>query len=161
MPQSAVAVALTSEVRPAVPAGRSESLAALGRQVGYGRRLRPRRSHLGALIIVVIAIWLVLVFGRTLSQQNAANERQAAAHAEIAALQLRLEEGQRELELVQTDDFLRLQARGYGMGRADERVFSLLPGAPPPPAITPLGGVDPATIEQTPLESWLGLLFGD
>lgn len=107
----------------------------------------------------MLALWLVLVFGRALTELNEATERAAAVGAESAALQARLEAGQRELELVQTDAFQAHQARAYGLGREGERAFALETGAPPAPVVTPLGAEAPSPA-RTPLQSWLVLLFG-
>ncbi len=112
---------------------------------------------LGAILLV--AVWLVLVFGRALTELNEATQRAAALTAESATLEAQLEAGWRELELVQTDAFQRLQARAYGMGGAGERAFSLAADAPSPAPIVPLGG-ESTTVPRTPLESWLRLLFG-
>lgn len=123
-------------------------------------KLRPTRSYLFIVIGVVLAIWLVIVFGRALTQLNEATERATAMRLETISLQERLDAGRREAELVQTDAFMAMQARSFGMGRPAERAFALVAGAPPAPAVVPLGadtGPVPAT---TPLDSWLRLLFG-
>jgi hypothetical protein len=162
MSSNAVAGALTSESRSVEPAeaGATQPLDSLARQLRGGRRLGPGRSYLGLVVLVVVAIWVVFMFGRALTQLNEATQRAAAVRTETGVLYDRLEEVQRELELVQTDAFLSLQARGYGMGESGERVFGLAPGAPAPPAIVPLGGTATSADGRTPLESWLRLLFG-
>jgi cell division protein FtsB len=123
--------------------------------------LRLRRTQLWLLVLLVVSAWVVFAFGRTLTQINQSADRLSAARAESAALSGRLEQLQAELELVQTDAFLRLQARGYGMGRANERPFALQPDAPSPEPIVALGGGDGSGAARTPLESWLHLLIGD
>jgi hypothetical protein len=158
MPSNAVTLALASEARAATNAADVPPGAGLGRP-RQARALRPSRSHLFALVVAVLAVWLVLVFGRSLTELNEATERAAALGAETAALQARLDAGQRELELVQTDAFQALQARAYGLGGNGERAFALEAGAPPPPIVVPLGGESPTSV-RTPLESWLSLLFG-
>ncbi|HUG49252.1 MAG TPA: hypothetical protein VMP67_12675 [Candidatus Limnocylindria bacterium] len=109
--------------------------------------------------ILVVVGWLLWVFGSSLTQLNEATEQADALRAESAALEARLDAGQRELELVQSDAFQAHQARAYGMGGEGERAFGLEADAPPPPAIVPLGGESPTT-QHTPLEAWLNLLFG-
>lgn len=151
MPKAAVAVAPDSEL-----SGRLDSL---GRQIGYGRGLRPGRAQLLVLAIVIVAFWLVLTFGRALGQLNDATQRQQTADADAAALQLQLEAGRRELALVQTDAFQRLQARALGMGEMGELIFTVTSDAPPP-AIVPLGQSASALVEKGPLDAWLELLFG-
>lgn len=159
MPSNAVSLAATSEARPGPASVSPPAGGGRLRRAGGGRSLRPARSYLLILGVVVLAIWLVFVFGRALTQLNDASERAAAVNAESAALQARLEAGERELELVQTDAFQSLQARSYGLGGEGERAFGLEAGAPPAPPIVPLGGAS-ASVNRTPLEAWLGLLFG-
>lgn len=123
-------------------------------------KLGPTRSYLLVVVGVVLAIWLVVVFGRALTQLNEATDRAAAVRLETIALQERLDAGRREADLVQTDAFMAMQARSFGMGRPYERAFALAPGTSTAPAVVPLGadaGPAPAT---TPLDSWLRLLFG-
>jgi hypothetical protein len=165
MARTAVAV-LSSRSLP-LPAQRRQDaqadaqLTALGRQLGYGRRFRPGRSHIGLIVLVVIAFWVVLGFARTITQLNAATERQLVLSAETTALTAQLEAGHRELLLVQTDGFQALQARAFAIGAPGEIAFALESGAPAPVAIVPLGSTGPGAEPQTPLDAWLRLLFGD
>jgi hypothetical protein len=152
MPKPAVATAPNSEL-----GGRLDSL---GRQIGYGRGLRPGRAQILAIALVVLAFWLVVVFGRALGQLNDATQREATAAAETRALQAQLQAGQRELMLVQTDAFQKMQARALGMGSDGELVFALTADAPPPQPIVPLGQASASTTQRSPLDSWLQLLFG-
>ena len=123
------------------------------------RRARPRRISLLVIVGVVVAFWVVLTFGRALATLNEANDRAAALHAETAALEMRLAQGQAEMQLAQTPAFQRMLARALGMAPAGEQAFALEPGAPPAPAVEPLGS-DPAA-GRSPLDAWLTLLFGD
>jgi hypothetical protein len=142
---------------PAVEA----QLATLKKQIGYGRKYRPGRSHVALIVLIVVASWVVLSFGRTITSLNAATDRQAALTAETAALTARLEAGHREMELIQTDAFQALQARAYGIGAPGEIAFSLDAAAPPAPQVTPLGGDASSGTPQAPLDAWLGLIFGN
>jgi hypothetical protein len=153
MPRAAVAAAPDTQL--------SSRLDSLGRQIGYGRGLRPGRTQIVALVLVIVGFWLVIGFGRALGQLNDATLRQQAAAAETQALQAQLDAGRRELMLVQTDAFQRLQARALGMGENGELVFALTADAPPPPQIVPLGRAAARGEAQTPLESWLQLLLGN
>ncbi len=56
----------------------NDRLKTLSKQIGHGRRLRPGRSHVALLIAVIVGFWVVLSFGRTITQLNAATDRQAA-----------------------------------------------------------------------------------
>jgi len=162
MGSNAATLAPTSEARAATPAeGPTKPLDSLARQLRRGRPgIGPGRSYLAVALMVIVAIWVVFMFGRALTQLNEATQRAVAVRTETIGLQDRLEQAQRELELVQTDAFLSLQARGYGMGEPGERAFGLEPGAPAPPQIVPLGGETASATGRTPLESWLRLLFG-
>lgn len=166
MAGTAVAVAPSRELLP-LPARRrpqpelEQQLSTLRVQLGYGGRLRPGRSQLGLIVLLVIAFWVLLGFARTLTQLNAATEREAIIGAESALMTDRLEAGRRELQLVQTDTFQGLQARAYGMGASGERVFSLESGAPVAPLIVPLGSSPSDVQAQRPLDAWLRLLVGD
>jgi outer membrane murein-binding lipoprotein Lpp len=123
------------------------------------RRAATRRLSLGFLIGAVVVLWVVLAFGRALVSLNEANDRAAALRAENAALQMRLEQGQAEMELAQTEAFQRMLARSMGMAPAGEHAFALEDGAPPPSPVAPLGGH--AAEDRAPLDAWLRLLFGD
>lgn len=125
------------------------------------RRLRPTRVHVAFVIAVVVAFWVVLAFSRTMAQLNEATERAAAVRAENADLTSRLAHAQTESALLQSDAYLRFEARGFGMGRPGERAFGLAPGAPAPEPMVPLGGSAAAPTQPTPLDNWLNLLFGD
>ena len=159
MPSNAVSLAVTSRARgdrapadgPPPPAGRGGHRS--------NRTLRSTRSYVLLIGAVLLAAWLVLVFGRALTDLNEATERADGIRAESAALEARLDAGQDELALVQSDAFQQMLARGYGLGRPGERAFGLEAGAPSPPLVMPLGSSAAAT-EQTPLEAWLALLFG-
>ncbi len=155
MPSDAVTLALASEGRAAVAADPGAGV----RRPRQARAIRPGRSHLIVIGVAVLAVWLVIVFGRALTELNEATDQAAGLRAETAALQARLEAGERELELVQSDAFQALQARAYGLGGPNERAFALEADAPPARPVVPLGGEQPSS-ERTPLESWLRLLFG-
>jgi cell division protein FtsB len=152
-------------VRPAAaPAADSDlgnRLDSLGRQIGYGRGSRSRRFQILAIILVVLAFWLLVTFGRALGQLSDATQRETAAAAETRALQAQLDSGRRELMLVQTDAFQAMQARALGMGETGEQVFALTADAPPPPEIVPLGGSSASTATSSPLDALLKLLFGN
>lgn len=165
MGRSAAAFA-DSRVLPA-PAQRRQDAPVEGqsatqrKQLGFGRRLRPGRRQLGLIALLIVGAWVVFSFGRTITQLNAASERQAVVAGETAALAAQLAAGQREVELVDTDGFQALQARAFGIGAPGEIAFSLETGAPAATRLAPLGSSGPGAQPVTPLDAWLRLLFGD
>jgi cell division protein FtsB len=130
-------------------------------QLGYGRRFKLRRGHVIALAVVAVAAWALLSFGRTITQLNAATDRESQLTDETTSLSAQLDASRREMELVQSEAFQQIQARAYGMGAPGEIVFALEPGAPSPVPVVPLGGLATKASAQTPLDTWLRLLFGD
>jgi len=118
------------------------------------------RRRIAFVVGALVVLWIVLVFARAVAGQAAATERADALRADNVARAARLAAGARELQIVQSPAFVRLQARAYGLGGDGERVFMLQQGAPPAPAITPLGGPESPAPPATPLEAWLTLFFG-
>jgi cell division protein FtsB len=125
------------------------------------RRLRPTWLPIALAVGLILALWFVVAFARTMGQLSEATARAAAVRADNAALTQRLAEAQKESALLQSDAYLRFAARSFGMGGPGERAFGLEPGAPAPPPVTPLGDTPASPTPQTPLDSWLSLLFGD
>ena len=164
MSRAAAALAKRSEPSAPAPAEPREDLARqlsdLRRQI-YGRRFQPRPGHFILIAVLILGAWLLVTFGRGLAQLNEAADRQQLVAAEVAALSDRLDAGERELVLVQTDAFQAMQARAYGMGATGEVVFGLEQDASPASPITPLGGASNEQAELSPLDAWLILLFGE
>lgn len=125
------------------------------------RRLRPNRVQLGIVVGVIVALWVVLAFGRTMAALSDATARTAAVRTENAELTSRLAQAQAESVLLQSDAYLRFAARSFGMGRPGEHSFGLAPGAPSPAPMVALGGDLGGPSAATPLDNWLSLLFGD
>ena len=121
------------------------------------------RRRVAAVIGVLLAVWIVMLFARQVGEAQAAvttADRIAAENvlkaAEVAALE-------RELELIARQKYIAQQARAYGLGTPREIAFTLDPDAPSLPPDAPgsatqrVGAdVDPVT----PLERWLTVLFG-
>jgi cell division protein FtsB len=127
-----------------------------------GRRLRrPTRLQIGVVFGILVALWFVFAFARTMTSLNEATTRTDAVRAENAALTQRLAAAQQEADLLQSDAYLRFAARSFGMGGAGERAFGLAPGAPSPAPMVALGKSAADSEESSPLESWLNLLFGE
>lgn len=103
---------------------------------------------------------LIFVFAGTLTRAGELEREAEVKRAEVAALEARLAAGTAELEFIETDAFVRQQARANAYGRGDETPFSLPADAPTAPPLRPLGSVDRDALAATPLEAWLALLFG-
>jgi cell division protein FtsB len=125
-----------------------------------GSRTPLRRLHLVAVVAAISIVLVLMVFARALSEASAVNERAARMRAENAVLQEQLTARQHEVQLIQGDAFLRVQARAYGLGEPGERVFGLPVDAPAPPSIIPLGAAPAEGRPTSPLDAWLELLFG-
>ena len=120
------------------------------------------RRRLGFLGAAFVTVWLVIVFARQVGEATAAGARvdelrqsNEALAAEVAALE-------RESALIQGRPYILLQAHGFGLGGAHDIAFTLsarpelAPDAPGSAAVRLGAHVD----TETPLESWLSLLFG-
>jgi cell division protein FtsB len=124
--------------------------------VGITRR---RMAFLGAAFATV---WIVIVFARQVGEASAATGRLdelRQGNAELAASVAALE---REFQLIQGEPYIVQQARGYGLGGPRDIAFTLsqrpeLPADAPGSAAVRLGALE---APDTPLESWLALLFG-
>lgn len=120
------------------------------------------RRRIGLLGAAFLTAWVVIVFARQVGDAAAADARvdqlreaNAAVEGNIAALE-------REYALIQRQEWVVQQARGYRLGDAGEVAFTLAQDTPLPPdapgsAALRLGADDRP---PTPIESWLSLLFG-
>ena len=137
------------------------AVAAGPNRTGYGKRLRPGRQQLVLVALIVGGIWVVAAFAGAINQLSLVSVRHAELTDETGTLNSRVEAGNLEMILVQTDGYQALAARGYGLGAPGEVAFSTEPDAQPPEPVAQLGtGADSAR-GASPLEAWLGLLFGD
>lgn len=118
------------------------------------------RRSLAVVVGVVVVAWIVFVFARAVADSAASSDRVDQLRQQTAAAATRLEAAERELEIIQSPDYLQLQARAYGYGGAGERAFALEPDGPSPRPITPLGAEPGSGGRSTPLDDWLDLLFG-
>ena len=118
------------------------------------------RRTITLVVAALMVGWLVLVFGRAIAQSNQVAAQAAILRVQDANLAQQVSERQSELSVIQSPAFLALEARAYGYGKSREQVFALQPGAPPPPALTPLGAEPSPAPPPGPLEAWLRLLIG-
>ncbi len=131
------------------------------RAVGFAALLSRRRAALVALALV--GAWVVISFGRQVSDAAAASDRAAALRATNDALRTHLAALQLDIGRAQSDQYVGVAARGDGLGKKHEIPVALAAGAPSLPPDAPgsaalrVGGQDQP---KTPLEAWLDLLFG-
>jgi cell division protein FtsB len=121
------------------------------------------RRRVAFLLGAIVAVWIVIVFARQVGEASTAAARAAQIEQQNDALAATVDGLHRELDSIQQQRFVLQQARASGLGSPDERPFRLAPGASPLPPNAPgstavrLGSVEH---HETPLESWLSLLFG-
>jgi hypothetical protein len=120
------------------------------------------RRRLAAVLGVLLAVWIVFVFARQVSEAAAATGRAEAMVESNAAKRDAIAGLERELDRIQQPRFVLQQARAYGLGGSREIPFALEPNAPPlgenaPGSAALRVGAPPAV---SPLERWLTLLFG-
>ena len=121
------------------------------------------RRRVAFLVSAFVAAWIVILFARQVGQASEATQRLRDLDGGNQALTAQVASLERELQLIQRQEYILQAARGFGLGRGREIPFTLKPGAQPLPANAPgsaslrLGATDNS---QSPLESWLSLLFG-
>lgn len=138
------------------PSAAAPDLAALP-IAGIGRR------QLGMILGSILAVWIIIVFARQVGDASAASTRAEAIATANEALRHDIAAYRRELEFIQRQEYILQQARGYGLGTAQEVPFSLAADAPPLPADAPGSAavrVGAPTDRPSPLDRWLELLFG-
>jgi len=121
------------------------------------------RRRVGWVAAAFLSVWIIIVFARQVGDATTAANRAAQMLADNAALAAEVQALEGELALIVEPAFVGLQARGHGLGAPREIPFTLDPSVPvasdgaPGSASVRLGADDD---RQTPLESWLSLLFG-
>ena len=120
------------------------------------------RRRVGFLVGALVSAWIVIVFARQVGDASSANVRVETLRGANAELAGRVAALEREAALIQRQEWIVQQARGYGLGGPGEIPFALATAPPLPPdapgsaAVRLGGGAD----GPTPLEAWLSLLFG-
>jgi hypothetical protein len=107
--------------------------------------------------------WLLVIFARQVGEASAAATRATQIASDNAALATEVQSLEGEVALIVRPEYVAEQARAYRFGSPHEIPFALAPsvaapvdGAPGSASVR-LGARDD---RQTPLESWLSLLFG-
>jgi cell division protein FtsB len=147
-------------VSAAADPGAPESLEASLRALPVAGVSRRRLAWIAG---AVVTIWVVAVFARQVGDASAAADRAAEVRAQNNALAAEVAALERERDTLQQRSFVEFQARAFGLGNARDRRFTLTANAPslapdaPGSASVRLGSMPEA---QSPLDSWLSLLFG-
>lgn len=150
-PQDSVELASPERSRPSGPDLAALSIAGITRRrVAWG-------------LAAGVSVWIVLMFARQVADASAATDRANRLRVENAAISEQVAALQQEYSLVQGQAFIQQQARAYGLGTSRERPFRLAVDAQPLSADAP-GSASVAlganASPDSPLEAWLGLLFG-
>jgi len=121
------------------------------------------RRRVGWAATALATLWIVLNFAGQASDAARAAERAVQEQATNQALAAHVAALRDELSLVQTQRWILQQARAYGLGSRSERPFEIAADAPPMAPDAPgsparrLGSV---AERRSPLDAWLGALFG-
>jgi cell division protein FtsB len=121
------------------------------------------RRRIALVIGALVSAWVIVLFahqvgsaGEASAHAQAMRTANAAAQANVAALQA-------ELDLISRPAYIAQQARIYRLGTPREIPFTLADDAPPLPSNAPgSAGVRLGSVVErsTPFESWIRLLFG-
>jgi cell division protein FtsB len=121
------------------------------------------RRRVGWVAAGLVSVWIVIVFARQVGDAAAASNRAVQLAEDNAALAAEVQALQGEVDLIVRPEYVALAARGAGLGEPHEIPFTLSPtvaapvdGAPGSASVRLGAHAD----RQTPLESWLSLLFG-
>lgn len=121
------------------------------------------RRRVGWAFAGFAAIWIVVVFARQVGDAQAAANRAVQLAADNGALAAEVDALQRETDMIVQPQYVGLEARGYRFGNAREIPFTLDPSVPAPVDGAPGSAsvrLGAAVDRETPLESWLSILFG-
>ena len=121
------------------------------------------RRRMAVIAAAILAAWIVIAFGRQVSEASAASARAQDIASGNAALRLEVAAMERELDAIARQRFVEQQARAYRVGGAHEIPFALAPDAPPladdaPGSASVRLGAEAEHV--SPLERWLTVLFG-
>ena len=121
------------------------------------------RRHVGWVAAGLLSVWIVVIFARQVGEASAAGNRATQLAADNAALAAEVQALEHEVAFIVRPEYVSQQARAYRFGAAKEIPFTLDSSVPAPVDGAPgsasvrLGAQE---TRQTPLESWLSLLFG-
>jgi cell division protein FtsB len=159
----------SSEVAAALATGPADDGSATGADPADGIDLAGlsiagiTRRRVGWVAAGLVSVWILVVFARQVGDATAAANRAVQLAADNAALAAEVQALQGEVDLIVRPEYVSIAARAHGLGAPHEIPFALSPavaapvdGAPGSASLRLGAEVD----HQTPLESWLSLLFG-
>jgi cell division protein FtsB len=121
------------------------------------------RRRVGWATAALVAAWIVVLFARQVGDAQAASNQATQLAADNAALAAEVGSLQDELDLIVRPQYVGLEARAHRFGSPREIPFTLDPSVAAPVDGAPGSAsarLGAASDRQTPLESWLSLLFG-
>lgn len=121
------------------------------------------RRRVGWVAAGVLAAWIVVVFARQAGDASAASARAVQLAQDNAALAAEVQALQDEVDLVVKPEYVAIAAHAHGLGAPHEIPFTLSPAVQAPVDGAPGSAsvrLGARQDHQTPLESWLSLLFG-
>jgi cell division protein FtsB len=121
------------------------------------------RRRVGWVAAGFLALWIVAVFARQVGDASAAAARATQLAEDTAALAAEVRSLQDEVDLVVRPEYVSIAAHGHELGDPREIPFTLSPSVAAPVDGAPGSAsvrLGARQDRQTPLESWLSLLFG-
>jgi cell division protein FtsB len=121
------------------------------------------RRRVGWVAAGLVSVWIVLVFARQVGEATTAAGRAAQLAEDNAALAAEVDTLQGEVDLIVRPEYVAIAARAHRLGADREIPFALDPSVPAPVDGAPGSAsvrLGAQADRQTPLESWLDLLFG-
>jgi cell division protein FtsB len=121
------------------------------------------RRRIGWASAALVAVWIVILFARQVGDAQAAANKAVQLAADNAALADEVDALQGELDLIVKPQYVGLEARAHRLGSPREIPFTLDPSVAAPVDGAPGSAsvrLGSTTARQSPLDSWLSLLFG-
>jgi hypothetical protein len=121
------------------------------------------RRRVGWAAAALVAAWIVVLFARQVGDAQAASNHAVQLATDNTALSDEVDSLQNELDLITRPQYVGLEARAHRFGSPREIPFTLDPSVPAPVDGAPGSAsvrLGAANDRQTPLDSWLSLLFG-
>jgi cell division protein FtsB len=122
------------------------------------------RRRIAMLLGALLAAWVVILFARQVGEASEAAGRADAMRASTIELQSEVAALERELALIQRQDYIEQAAREYRLGKPNEVPFALADDAPDLAPDAPGSATVRLGTERegpSPLDSWARLLFGE